>query len=144
MPPAEFDQPESDAFDGHPDIHCEACQSAFESESRQAVSFLLLDQLTIPAIGCSEHVERFSSVCGLTSEDTADLLDHHPAGGISCPGCRLAPHSSARPLIPVQDGAVMLMACPNHQSEIVQRFQTGLETQQYLSSSVGSSSNLSP
>ncbi|MDQ2052805.1 hypothetical protein RBH26_20400 [Natronolimnohabitans sp. A-GB9] len=138
MPPA-FQHPRSANSEGQSPIHCEACQSAFRSGSRQAVSFLLLDHLTVPALGCDDHLEQFASVCGLTSEDTADLLQHRPAGGIRCPGCRLAPHSTAHPMLSVREGAVTPMACPDHQAEIVQRFQTGLRTRQQLSADIGTS-----
>lgn len=137
MPSAEF-RPNADQ------IQCEACRSAFESAGRQAVSFLLLDQLTIPAVSCDEHLERFGTVCGLSSEDETDLLEHRPAGGITCPGCRQAPFRVSQPLVPVQSGGVMLLACPQHHSEIVQRFQTGLETRQYLASGFDSHSSFSP
>ncbi len=132
MPPVEVQD------SGQPAIRCDACQSAFHSESQQAVSFLLLDQLTIPIVSCDDHLEQFASICGLTSEDTAKLLDHRPAGGICCPSCRLAPYNVARPMIPVEEGAIVPMACPAHQSEIIQRFHTGLETQHHLSSPLGS------
>lgn len=115
-------------------IQCDECRSIVQSGGKQALSFLLLDQLTIPIISCDDHLEQFSSICGLTTKDTADLLHHHPAGGISCPSCRLAPYNSAQAMIRVQDGAIVPMACPQHQSEIVQRFQTGLQTQQQLTS----------
>lgn len=136
MPATDLQHSESSADEGHPPVQCDACRSAFESDSRRTISFLLLDQLTIPVVSCEDHLEQFASVCGLTTEDTAETLDHRPAGGVRCPGCRLAPHNSAQPVIPVQDGAVLAVACPEHQSKILQRFQTGLQTQQHLSSSV--------
>ena len=113
-------------------IGCDACQSAVQSGGQQELSFLLLDQLTIPVLSCDEHLEQFSSICGLTSEDTVDLLHHLPAGGLSCPSCRLVPYNSPHPLVRVQDGAIIPMACPEHQTEIVQRFQTGIQTQHQL------------
>lgn len=128
--------PSPDLQGSLPAIQCEECESAVQSGGQQALSFLLLDQLTIPVISCDDHLERFSAVCGLTSEDRADLLHHRPAGGISCPSCRLAPYNSAQAVIPVQDGALVPVACPEHQSEIVQRFQTGLQTQQQLTSNL--------
>ncbi|GAB7020379.1 hypothetical protein [Halostagnicola bangensis] len=143
MPAADLQYPEPGADEGHPPVQCDACRSAFESDSQRAISFLLLDQLTIPVISCDDHLERFSSVCGLTTDGSVDLLHHHPAGGIRCPGCRLAPHNAAQPMIPVQDGAVIVMACPEHQSKIMQRFQTGLQTKQFLTSSVSSTPNTS-
>lgn len=115
-------------------IGCDACQSAVQSGGQQDLAFLLLDQLTLPILSCDDHLEQFSSVCELTSEDTADLLHHRPAGGLSCPSCRLAPHNPPHPLVQVQEGAIIPMACPKHQSEIVQRFQTGLQTQHQLTS----------
>lgn len=115
-------------------IQCDECESAVQSGGQQALSFLLLDQLTIPVISCDDHLEQFSSVCELTSEDPANLLHHQPAGGLPCPSCRLAPYNAPHPMIQVQDGALVPMACPKHQSEIVQRFQTGLQTQQQLTS----------
>lgn len=142
MPSGAF-QPQSDIVEGHSAIQCDECRGAFQSHSHQAVSFLLLDQLTIPLISCDDHLEQFASVCGLTTEDTADLLDHQPAGGICCPGCRLAPYNSAQPVIPIHDGAIVAMACPSHQSEVVQRFQTGLQTQHHLTSSLPTDSNSS-
>ncbi|PGF14523.1 hypothetical protein CP556_20655 [Natrinema sp. CBA1119] len=129
MPSPDFQHPQSA-------IHCDKCRSAVQSGSQQALSFLLLDQLTIPIISCDDHLKRFTSVCGLTSEDTAEFLHHRPAGGISCPSCRLAPYNSAQTMIPVQEGAIVPMACSKHQSEIVQRFHTGLQTQQQIDSSL--------
>ena len=143
MPPAAFQQSQSEIAEGRSTIRCEECQSAFRSESRQAISFLLLDQLTIPAIGCDDHLEQFSSICDLTTTDTADLLDHRPAGGICCPGCRLAPNNSPHPMIPIQDGAVVVVACSEHQSEIVQRFHAGLQTRRYLTASSSTLTNSS-
>lgn len=136
MPPAELQHSQSDITEGRSAIRCEECQSAHQSAGQQAISFLLLDQLTIPAIGCDDHLEQFTSICGLTTKETADLLDHHPAGGICCPGCRLAPNSSAHPMIPIRDGAIVVMACPDHRSEIVQRFHTGRQTHDYLTASL--------
>jgi hypothetical protein len=131
-----------DGLDGdHPDfmqdysaVQCDDCQSVLESGGEQFMSFLLLDQLTIPVISCDNHLEEFTSICGLTTENTVDLLHHEPAGGIRCPGCRVAPYNPVQPLIPVQGGAIAVSACPDHQLEIVNRFQTGLQTQQRLSS----------
>ncbi len=123
-------------------IGCDACQSAVQSGSQQEVSFLLLDQLTIPVLSCDDHLEQFSSICGLTSEDTADLLHHRPAGGLSCPNCRLAPYNSPHPLVQVQNGVILPMACPEHQSELVQRFHTGIQTQHQMTT--GLDTNTSP
>lgn len=143
MPPADFQKQQSDLSENHSHIQCDKCRSIFESNDRQALSVLLLDQLTVPSIGCDAHLEQFTSVCGLTTDGTIDLLDHRPAGGIRCPGCRLAPHNAAQPMIPVQDGAVAVMACPEHQSEIVQRFYTGLQTQHHLTASLNPTTNSS-
>ena len=123
-------------------IGCDACQSAVQSGGQQEVSFLLLDQLTIPVLSCDEHLEEFSSVCGLTSKDTADLLHHRPAGGVSCPSCRLAPYNVPHPLVQVQDGVILPMACPKHQSEIVQRFYTGIQTQHQLTVGLDTSTSV--
>ncbi|WP_207890201.1 hypothetical protein [Natrarchaeobius chitinivorans] len=123
-------------------IGCDACRSAVQSDGHQEVSFLLLDQLTIPVLSCDEHLEEFSSVCGLTSEDTADLLHHRPAGGVPCPGCRLAPYNSSHPLVQVQDGVIIPMACPKHQSEIVQRFHTGIQTHHQLTAGLDTTTSL--
>lgn len=136
MPSAEFEQSQSDIDDDQPVIQCDACQSAVRSDGQHGVSFLLLDQLTIPLVSCEEHLEQFSAICELTTDDTADILDHRPAGGICCPSCRLAPYNAAQPMIPVQGGAIVAMACPNHQSQIVQRFHAGLQTQHQLNSTL--------
>lgn len=102
-------------------------------------SFLLLDQLTVPLVGCEDHLSRFAEVCGYTTENTAEILDHRPAGGVGCPSCHLAPHSLQQPVIPVQGGAVAVLACPTHQSELIDRFRTGLDTQQQLTTSLHTS-----
>ncbi|KDE58562.1 hypothetical protein EL22_03885 [Halostagnicola sp. A56] len=136
MPAADLQYSEPGADEGHPPVQCEACRSALEADSRRTISFLLLDQFTIPLVSCEDHLEQFASVCGLTTQDDAETLDHRPAGGIRCPGCQHAPHSASQPVIPVREGAVLVVACPEHQSKIVQRFQTGLQTQHHLSSSV--------
>jgi len=135
------DDPESDSLvDGdETPIPCEACQSAIHSENQSQTSFLLLDQLTIPVVSCDDHLEQFTSVCDLTTEDSAELLHHYPAGGICCPGCRNARYSAGYPMIPIHDGAIVVPACPEHQSTILQRFQTGLQTQRQLTASLGTS-----
>lgn len=125
---------EPDSVTGQPPIQCAACESAFSSNGRP--SFLLLDQHTVPVIGCADHLSRFSEICGYTTENAVELLDHRPAGGIGCPSCHLAPNNLQHPVIPVQDGAVGVLACPAHQTEIVGRFRAGLDTQQQLTTSL--------
>lgn len=132
MSPADS-SPRSNDFQGHPQIQCAACASALESN---APSFLLLDQLTVPLIGCDDHLARFTDICGYTTEGSPELLDHRPAGGVPCPSCHLAPYNPHHPVIPVQDGAVAVLACLDHQSAIVDRFHTGLATQQRLTTSI--------
>lgn len=136
MPAADLQYSEPGADEGQPPVQCEACRSALESDSRRTISFLLLDQLTIPVVSCEDHLEQFASVCGLTTEDAAETLDHRPAGGVRCPGCQHAPHSGTQPVIPVREGAVLVVACPEHQSKILQRFRAGIQTRRTLSSSV--------
>ena len=135
MPPADATRPAPDDIQGH-SIQCKDCESALYSHDDNSVSFLLLDQLTIPIIGCSDHVDQFVSICELTTTGRADVIEHRPAGGIRCPGCQLSHYSLYQPVIPIQTGAVALMACPQHQTEILNRFQSGLETQQQLTSSI--------
>lgn len=120
-------------------VRCDDCQSVVESGGQQEFSFLLLEQLTIPVLGCDDHLEQFASVCELTAEESAELLDHRPAGGLPCPGCRLAPYDSPHPLIQVRNGAVVPMACSDHQSEILERFRTGLRTRHQLTTDLGTS-----
>lgn len=125
-------QHQLDDHEGYPPIHCDACQSALQSPDGMP-SFLLLDQLTVPLVGCPDHLTQFTSICGYTTTATAELLSHRPAGGIGCPSCHLAVHNPQQPVVQVQDGAVAVIACPTHQSEIINRFHTGLDTQQQLS-----------
>ncbi|ELZ22364.1 hypothetical protein C475_17668 [Halosimplex carlsbadense 2-9-1] len=42
-------------------------------------------------------------------------------------------------MVSVEGGMVVLTACPEHQSQILQRFDTGLETHQQLTASLGGS-----
>ncbi len=115
-----------------PAIQCDACESALNSQGDHEITVLLLDHLTVPVVGCDDHIERFSTVCGYTTEESATLLDHRPAGGIRCPSCQLSVYNAEQPVVPVQDGAVAILACPEHQAEVVTRFQTGLNTQSQL------------
>ena len=124
-------------------IQCAACESALQSPGRESVSFLLLDQLTIPLVGCDNHLEEFYSLCGLATEGRAELLNHRPAGGINCPSCRHAPHKPQQPVIPVGNGGLAVLACSTHQSDIFSRFRTGLQIRQHLTSSLdGASTDL--
>jgi len=131
MNPGESPQQPTDEHEGYPPIQCDACRSALESPDG-IPSFLLLDQLTVPVVGCTAHLTQFRSVCGYTTTATAEILNHRPAGGVSCPSCHLALHNPRQPVIQVQDGAVAVLACPRHQSEIINRFHRGLDTQQQL------------
>lgn len=135
MPPADVEQLRSD-HDGYPAIQCEDCESALTAAGRDTIAFLLLDELTIPLVGCEYHLERFREICSLTTEESAELLNFVPAGGVSCPACRLAGHSPAKPLVAVERGAVVVLACPEHQSSIIDLFRTGLETRKQLTSSL--------
>lgn len=121
---------------GRPPIQCDACEAALSDGEDRTLAFLLLDQHTVPLVGCEEHLSQFATVCGYTTDDTAQLLEHRPAGGIPCPSCHLAANSPRQPVIPVQDGAVAVLACPDHQSTIVERFHQGLSTQQQLTESL--------
>lgn len=103
------------------------------SPTRGELSFLLLDHLTVPLVGCADHVERFASVCGYTTANATTVIEHRPAGGVSCPSCRLVPYSPDQLVVPVESGAVGVLACPDHRDELVERFQAGLETRRQLS-----------
>jgi len=135
MPPAESPTQQSDGHPGSPPIQCDACESALHG-GEHTVAFLLLDRHTIPLVGCDEHVDQFATVCGYTTDETARVLNHRPAGGVPCPSCHLAHHSPRQLMIPVQDGAIAVLACADHQSTIAERFQRGLETHQQLTTSL--------
>jgi len=124
--------PRSDDSDDRVPGSCRACAAAMRSPTRSDLSFLLLDHLTVPLVGCTDHVDRFASVCGYTTADAATVIEHRPAGGVSCPSCRLVPYSPDQLVVPVESGAVGVLACPEHRSELVDRFQTGLETRRQL------------
>lgn len=121
-----------------PPIQCEACRSKLDGAGRQGISYMLLDGSVTPVVSCETHLDRFTTVCGFTTDGTASALSHRPAGGLRCPGCQLASYEPGYPLIPVDGGAVAILACPTHQSEVVERFRTGLRTQQQLSADLGS------
>ena len=136
MPPTDDLSEPLESHESHDALHCAACQSALTSADRQTVSFLLVDDLTVPLVGCGEHLEQFTEFCGFTTDETARLFSHRPAGGIRCPGCRLASHNSQHVMIPIGGGATGVLACPEHQSELIGRFQTGLQTQKQLNSNL--------
>jgi len=117
-------------------IQCTACESALQSPGRESISFLLLDQFTIPLVGCDNHLEEFCSLCGLATEDRAELLNHRPAGGVHCPSCRHAPHKPQQPIIPVGRGGLAILACSTHQSDVLARFRTGLQVRHHLNSTL--------
>jgi hypothetical protein len=129
-------QSQRDSPNGQQSIQCTACESALHSPGRDTISFLLLDQFTIPLVGCDDHLEQFSSLCGLATENSAELLNHRPAGGLPCPGCRHAPYSTQQPVVPIGSGGLALLACPTHQSDIIGRFRTGLQIRHQLDASL--------
>jgi len=67
MGTVELDHPPADPADSPSSIRCTACDAALRSPGRDTVSFLLVDQLTIPLVGCPDHLTQFSTVCGLTN-----------------------------------------------------------------------------
>jgi hypothetical protein len=136
MDVVDFDEGSPAPADGAGAIGCEACEAALRSPSRETISFLLLDQFTVPVVGCVDHLERFSAICGLTSEQRPRLLQHQPAGGITCPGCRRASQQPHHPVLPIGDGAVAVLACSTHRDGIIDRFRAGLQTQHQLTASV--------
>ncbi len=103
------------------------------------MSFLLLDRLRIPVVGCEDHLDQFASTCELTTVADAELLSHPPAGGIPCPSCRLAPHEPTRAVVPIDGGAVAVVACPEHRDAVVERYGAGVETRQQLTTDVADS-----
>ncbi len=111
---------------------CDDCEAALQSGGRQAVSFLLLDTLTVPLVGCDAHLEQFRAICELTAEQSAKLLAHVPAGGVQCPGCRRSHHSMGMPVVMIEAGAVGILGCSNHSKAVLDRFQSGLEARRQL------------
>ena len=111
---------------------CPDCREALESGGRQAISFLLVDTLTVPVVGCDGHLEQFRATCELTTEDTAELLGHLPAGGIQCPACRNHEQGGGMPLIFVEAGAVGVLACERHATAVIECYQSGLQARQQL------------
>jgi hypothetical protein len=112
-------------------VRCSACKTALRSPGRDTISFLLIDRLTVPVVGCSNHLQQFREVCELTTRDAAELLNHRPAGGVRCPSCRRT-HQQRYPVVPVADGAVAILGCSRHMDDIVGRFRAGLRTRHRL------------
>ncbi len=119
-----------------PSLLCEDCEAALESGGRQAVSFLLLDTLTVPLVGCEAHLEQFRAICELTADGPAKLLSHVPAGGVQCPGCRNSNHTAGIPVVLIEAGAVGVLGCSTHAKEVLDRFQSGLEVRRQLGADV--------
>jgi hypothetical protein len=113
-------------------VSCAACRATLRSGGRDALSVLLVDRLRIPVVGCDDHLDRFAATCDLGSDGSTDLLGHRPAGGITCPTCRLAPRSPEQALVAVDDGAVAVVACPRHRDAVVDRFAAGARTRRRL------------
>jgi hypothetical protein len=128
-------QPSADPSGDH-GIRCVDCAAALRSPGRETVSFLLLDQLTVPLVGCEDHLEEFSAVCELATEDSARLLDHRPAGGLPCPGCRNAAYDTQQAVVPVGNGGLGLLVCSNHRSDVLSKFRAGLQVRQQLDASL--------
>ena len=111
---------------------CQDCRAALESGGRQAISFLLVETLTVPVVGCDAHLEEFRAICELTTEGSAELLGHLPAGGIQCPACRNHEQGGGMPLIFVEAGAVGVLACERHATAVIECYQSGLQARQQL------------
>ncbi|MFC7058829.1 hypothetical protein [Halovenus salina] len=135
----DLSRPSVDSPGGGQSLHCTACEAALQSPGRDTVSFLLLDRLTIPLVGCAEHLEAFRSLCSLATDGSAELLEYRPAGGVRCPGCRHAPREPEQAIVPVGSGGLAILACESHQSDILDRFRTGLEVRRHLTSSLDES-----
>jgi len=106
---------------------CPDCRSALQSGGREAVSFLLVDSLTVPVVGCEVHLEQFRLICGRSTEDTAKLLSHRPAGGVVCPGCRRATRSREHPIVRIGHGAAAVLGCDAHEEDVLDRYKAGLD-----------------
>jgi len=76
--------------------------------------------------------EEFRAICELTTEGSAELLDHLPAGGIQCPACRNHQQGGGMPLIFVEAGAVGVLACERHATAVIECYQSGRQTRQQL------------
>jgi len=113
--------------------HCPDCRAALESGGRQAISFLLVETLTVPVVGCDGHLEEFRAICGLTTADNAKLLGHLPAGGVQCPACRNHEQGGGMPLLFVEAGAVGILACERHATAVIECYRSGLQARQQLS-----------
>lgn len=125
-----------DGGDAEPPVRCEACRAALEAPGRDTISFLLVEGNTVPVVGCETHLERLRAACGFTTEGSVELLGHRPAGGVPCPGCRLAPHEPERMAFPVDDGLVAVVACPRHRTGLLERFRSGVRTRRQLAASL--------
>ncbi len=119
-------------------IECRECEEALRSGGPTYQSVMLLDQLRIPLVGCQTHRNRFASVCGLTTTGEHELLEHPPAGGLGCPSCNLAVMHPAHPVVPVAGGAVGILGCQDHQTDVIDRYQSGLTMAEHLSASLPS------
>lgn len=124
-------------------MRCPACATALQAPGRETVSFLLVDQLTIPLLGCDTHLEQLRSLCALAADTGAKLLPHRPAGGVTCPGCRYAGHSSHHPIVPLGSGRLAILACSTHESDIISRIQTGRRVRHHLDASLDAVSDSS-